>query len=76
MRTTLNFPDNIITEAKMRAVRENTTLTGLLVEGLKMRLDTGRTPRDLPVSGAAGGLKPGITWEGLHRGGEGGEHYR
>jgi hypothetical protein len=76
MRTTLNFPDNIITEAKMRAVRENTTLTGLLVEGLRLRLEKGRRSRELPVSGAEGGLKPGVTWEGLHRGGDGGEHYR
>jgi len=76
MKTTLNFPDSLILEAKIRAAREHTTLTGLIVEGLKMRLRQRDIPRDLPVSGSGGGLKAGHTWEGIHRSGAGNEVYR
>lgn len=65
MKTTLNFPDDIIAEAKIRAVREKTTLTDLIVQGLKMKLTEGKHPGGLPVSGAGGGLLPEISWEEL-----------
>lgn len=76
MKTTLNFPDSLISEAKVRAAREHTTLTGLIVEGLKMRLKRSDIPRELPVSSSDGGLKDGYTWEGIRSLGEGNEVYR
>ena len=65
MKMTLNFPDDIIVEAKITAVREKTTLTDLIVQGLKMKLREGQYPGGLPVSGAGGGLLPDISWEEL-----------
>jgi len=76
MKTTLNFPDSLIFEAKVRAAREHTTLTGLIVEGLKMRLKRSDITRELPVSSSDGGLKNGYTWEGIRRGRDGNELYR
>ena len=65
MRTTLNLPDDVVRAAKRRAVEEGTTLTKLIVEGLSCRLERTRSRRALPVSTAAGGLRPGVTWERL-----------
>ncbi len=76
MKTTLNFPDSLISEAKIRAAREHTTLTRLIVEGLRIRLKQSQIPRDLPVSSSDGGLKDGHTWEGVRQLGEGNEVYR
>jgi hypothetical protein len=76
MKTTLNFPDSLIFEAKIRAAREHTTLTGLIVEGLKMRLKRSDIRRELPVSSSDGGLKDAYTWEGIRRVGEGNAVYR
>ncbi len=76
MKTTLNFPDSLILEAKIRAARDHTTLTGLIVEGLKMRLQQSDIPRELPVSASGGGLRDGHTWEAIRRSGAGNEVYR
>ncbi|MDY7027839.1 MAG: DUF2191 domain-containing protein [Spirochaetota bacterium] len=76
MKTTLNFPDALILEAKIIAAREHTTLTGLIVEGLKMRLRQRDVPRELPVSASGGGLMDGHTWEGIRRSVAGNEVYR
>ena len=76
MKTTLNFPDSLIFEAKIRAAREHTTLTRLIVEGLRIRLKQSQIPRDLPVSSSDGGLKDGHTWDGIRHLGEGNEVYR
>ena len=76
MKTTLNFPDSLISEAKIRAAREHTTLTRLIVEGLRIRLKQSQIPRDLPVSSSDGGLKDGHTWDGIRHLGEGNEVYR
>lgn len=74
MKTTLNFPDDLIADAKIRAVRENTTLTDIIVQGMQMKLREGKGPGRLPVSSAGGGLLPGITWENMSK--ESGEVYR
>jgi hypothetical protein len=65
MRTTLNLPDSIALQAKRRALDEGTTLTDLIVQGLKARLGGKAAPGPLPVSEAVGGLKPGIDWNEL-----------
>jgi len=65
MRTTLNFPDQLILQAKRRALEEGTTLTELILQGLKGRLEKTRVSGPLPVSGASGGLAAGIDWLNL-----------
>jgi hypothetical protein len=65
MRTTLNLPDPMVAQAKRRALEECTTMTELLVQGLKSRLETVSYIRDLPVSKAGGGLCEGVSWEDL-----------
>jgi hypothetical protein len=65
MKTTLNLPDPVVLQAKRRALDEGTTLTDLIVQGLKARLDKKPDPGALPVSGASGGLMPGVTWKDL-----------
>ena len=65
MKTTLNLPDPVVREAKRRALTENTTLTDLIVQGLKARLERGSARGALPVSTAAGGLCPGVEWDQL-----------
>lgn len=62
MRTTLNLPDVLVAEAKLQALKDRSTLTDLLVEGLQMRLEKARTPVPLPVSKASGGLVSGSDW--------------
>lgn len=65
MRTTLNLPDEVVREAKQRALDEGTTLTELIVQGLRARLRAGGPGGHLPVSTAVGGLRPGVDWERL-----------
>jgi hypothetical protein len=76
MRTTLNLPDDLARRAKRQAVDEGTTLTGLIVEGLRARL--GRTPTTgrPPVSEARGGLQPGVNWDELEPADAEEERYR
>ena len=74
MKTTLNFPDELISLAKIRAVQEKATLTELLVQGLEMRLKRNGVEKTLPFSAASGGLMPGLSWSNLR--GAGGEVYR
>ena len=76
MKTTLNFPDDIIAEAKIRAVQENTTLTDIIVQGLRMRLKNTGEAKPLPVSTRSGGLAKGVIWETLTRSGKGNEVFR
>ena len=76
MKTTLNFPDTLITQAKIRAAMEHTTLTGLIVEGLELRMRQSSIIRELPVSRAEGGLLPGNRWETISREGDGNEVFR
>ncbi|MBC8452368.1 MAG: DUF2191 domain-containing protein [Spirochaetes bacterium] len=78
MKTTLNFPDDLISEAKILAAIEKTTLTNIIIEGLKIRLKrgTGEQPKVLPISQASGGLQPGYAWDTIHKDGEQNEVYR
>ena len=65
MRTTLNLPDAIAAQAKKRALEEGTTMTDILVQGLKARLERTTLARVLPVSKFAGGLASGVAWDSL-----------
>lgn len=65
MRTTLNLPDRLVAEAKRRALEEGTTLTDLLTQGLRNRLEQRTRDFTLPVSKSDGGLAAGVTWETL-----------
>lgn len=76
MRTTLNLPDPVVKEAKRRALEESTTLTDLIIQGLKARLERGARPGELPLSSVAGGLMPGVTWDGLMAAEDEAEVYR
>ena len=76
MRTTLNIPDPIIRDAKRRAIEEDTTLTDLVIQGLKARLERGAPLGELPLSSKGGGLQRGVTWEGLEAADDQGENYR
>ena len=76
MKTTLNFPDKLVKEAKRRALEEGATLTDLVVQGLEARLGMGGREESLPVSTAGGGLKAGVTWEKLAAPGDIGEAHR
>lgn len=68
MRTTLNLPDSMVREAKLRALQENATLTDLLVQGLVLRLLRSSPVKTLPVSKACGGLCAGVDWISLSDG--------
>lgn len=75
MKTTLNFPDALITRAKIEAVRQKTTLTKLIVEALEYRMKKMSVRGSIPVSKASGGLLSGQTWTDIrHAGGD--ELYR
>ena len=65
-----------MTEAKIRAVQEGTTLTELIIQGLRLRLDRNTISCKMPVSSASGGMLPGLEWEGLHRMEHDNEEYR
>ena len=66
MKTTLNLHDALLQEAKSFAVRQQLTLTRLIVEGLRMRLRAGAAPakasrRVMPVFDGKSGLVPGLS---------------
>lgn len=52
-------------EAKRRALAEGTTLTELLTQGLRNRLEQYARDFTLPVSKSGGGLAAGVDWENL-----------
>lgn len=64
VKTTLDINDRLLAEAKALAARQRTTLTRLVEEGLRLRLQAqqaatpARTP--LPVYPGEGGLVTGI----------------
>jgi hypothetical protein len=63
MKTTLDLDDALLAKAKMLAVQQQTTLTRLIEDGLKLRLHTSQTPARrvrLPVYPGKGGLAPGL----------------
>lgn len=57
--------DGLLRRAKRLAAQRDTTLTAILEEALREWLDRQRNRRrrervDLPVSGATGGVRPGV----------------
>lgn len=64
MKTTLDIDDSLVTKAKTMAARKRTTLTRLVEEGLRLRLNAPkRAPAGrviLPVFAGGGGMRPGI----------------
>ena len=65
MRTTVRMEDDLLRQAKELAARRNTTLTAILEQALREWLDRQRRGRrgrrlELPLSRAAGGLRPGV----------------
>lgn len=58
MRTTLNLPDGLVTQAKTRAAASGRTFTSLVEEGLRLVLeqqDIPVAPAPLPAYGQPGG---------------------
>ncbi|MGH3995546.1 MAG: hypothetical protein ACRDSN_24150 [Pseudonocardiaceae bacterium] len=58
MRTTLNLPDGLVAQAKIRAAERGRTLTSLVEEGLRLVLeqqDIPVAPEPLPAYGQSGG---------------------
>ena len=64
MRTTIRINDDLLKQAKKHAAEEGRTLTSLVEDGLLLVLSKAKpkqsTPIKLPVSGATGGVLPGI----------------
>ena len=55
MRTTLNLDDNLIREAKRMAAEKDTTLTALIEESLRTRLESERPAKRIQFTTAGGG---------------------
>lgn len=64
MKTTLDLNDALLTEAKVLAAQQRTSLTRLIEEGLQLRLRARQAPRSgpvrIPVFRGKGGLAPGL----------------
>ncbi|MEQ5839933.1 type II toxin-antitoxin system VapB family antitoxin [Paraburkholderia acidicola] len=63
MKTTLDLNEELVAEAKALAVRQHSTLTRIIEEGLQLRLRAQRTPGPLsrlPVFRGKGGLAAGV----------------
>jgi len=65
MRTSVHIPDELLAQAKLKAVKDGRTLTSLIEEGLRLVVShqhgsEKRERRPLRVSSACGGLRPGI----------------
>ena len=63
MKTTLDLNDALLTNAKMLAAQQHTSLTRLIEEGLQLRLRARRAPIKrlrLPIYLGKGGLVPGL----------------
>ncbi len=64
MRTTVDLPAELLRQARQRAIDEGTTLTALLADGLRLRLDgvaaSRHRRRRLPLSKVGGGLHPWV----------------
>jgi hypothetical protein len=64
MKTTLNLNDTLLIKAKTLAVQQHISLTRLIEEGLKLRLDAIKTRSKtlkLLVHHGKGGLKSGLS---------------
>jgi hypothetical protein len=63
MRTTINLPDTVLRDAKLRAAEEGVTLTQLVTEALRQRLTGGRASEGVPFrmrTFAGNGPLPGV----------------
>ena len=64
MKTTLDLNDQLLADAKALAVRQRTSLTRLIEEGLQLRLRAHEAPQRarlrLPVFKGRGGLVTGV----------------
>lgn len=63
MRTTLNLPDDVYRDLKVRAAQEGVTVTSAIEEALRAYLATRKPARaraTLPVLTESGGPAPGI----------------
>ncbi len=66
MKTTLDFHDSLLAEAKAFAASQRVSLTRLIEEGLRMRLRAAEAPqtrkrRPMPVFDGNSGLAPGLS---------------
>ena len=66
MKTTLDINDRLLADAKVLAVRQRTSLTRLIEEGLQLRLRSAAgpvkaRPRRIPVINGRGGLVAGVN---------------
>ncbi len=66
MKTTLDINDQLLAHAKVLAVRQRTSLTRLIEEGLQLRLRSAAAPASaarvrVPVLKARGGLVAGLN---------------
>ncbi len=66
MKTTLDFHDSLLTEAKAFAASQRVSLTRLIEEGLRMRLRAAEVShtqkrRPMPVFDGKSGLAPGLS---------------
>lgn len=64
MRTTLDLNDALLTQTKTLAAQQRTSVTRLIEEGLRLRLQIFRRTRParaLPVYHGKGGLVAGLT---------------
>jgi hypothetical protein len=71
MKTTLNLRDDLVAQAKALAIKESTTLTKMIEEGLALRLRRPRAAsrellKELPISSRSGGLRNGIDGTSNH----------
>jgi hypothetical protein len=65
MRTTLNLDDELVTAAKVVAVKRRTTLTAVIEEALRAALEAEEEePLDLPVDDDAPPFPPDFPWHG------------
>ena len=63
MKITLDLNDELLSQARILAVQQRTSLTRLIEEGLQLRLREQRTAignERLPVHHGKGGLVPGL----------------
>jgi hypothetical protein len=65
MRTTVRLPEELLRRAKRKAAQDNSTLTSLIEDGLRLVLageqQAAKKERVMPrVSTATGGLMPGV----------------
>jgi hypothetical protein len=66
MKTTLNIHDSLLYEAKAFAAQQRTTLTRLIEEGLRLRLQPKHTKPQAKVNTITLPVLPSTGGQGLH----------